>query len=112
MMKKYLFFFFLPFVLFINCETEATGDKINGDEEISYYISDGSGQKVYSFKKNDLIYAYPKTDTIFLKFNGKNYNFVLDQDKEQICVDNRVSFKFIKQKAFLCITYDDCPATD
>lgn len=113
-MKKYLFFFFLPFVFF-SCsltETKPLGIKINGDEEISYYISDGSGQKVYSFKKNDLIYAYPKTDTIFLKVNGKNYNFVLDQDKEQICVDNRVNFKFIKQKAFLCITYDDCPATD
>ena len=56
MMKKYLFFFFLP-LLFFSCtltEKEVTEDKINGDEEISYYIGRAYATKLLSLKKNKI----------------------------------------------------------
>ncbi|MCF0126506.1 MAG: polysaccharide deacetylase family protein, partial [Clostridia bacterium] len=97
------FISFLMFSLFFSCSNCRSFDG-------ELYITEASEQ-VYTIKKGDILYAYPKSDVVFVKTNGNTYNYVLSEDKTEQMIGNQ-KVKFIKQKAFLVITYDDCPASD
>ena len=111
-MKKYLIFFLLSFFVFSCTLSQEDSESKSIEKQIAYYISDGTGEEVVSFEKDDIIFAYPKTDIVFLKYNGDNRTVILNEDKIDFDINENVKFRFIKQKAFFIITYDDCPASD
>ncbi len=111
MVMNKIFILLFP-ILILSCSLSENYEKKTGVAGGAYYISDGTGEKIPVFEANDKIYVYPKTDTVFLKLNAENYNIILDKDKEDITLQDNIKFRFIKQKPFLVITYDDCPASD
>ena len=83
----------------------------NNSKNTNSIIIKGISGISHIIEKSDEVIVYCISDDVVFSVNGKNTSCRLTEDKTVKEINGK-SLKFIKEKPFLVISYDDCPAQD